>query len=119
MPPPTTGEGGYAGGSVPSTHIIYAHFYGLQVGKQKFLEKSYKTCYSVDMDETKIIPYLRAFSTLTRKEQGLYVILLAVPVAAEMTAARLADTLSISTRALSRLKRKIRAHNILHKTLPI
>lgn len=72
------------------------------------------------MDETKIIPYLRAFSTLTRKEQGLYVILLVIaPAAAEMTAARLADTLSISTRALSRLKRKIRQHDILHKTLPI
>ena len=105
---------------MPSTHIIYAHFYGLQVGKQKFLEKSYKTCYSVDMDETKIIQYLRAFSALTRKEQGLYVILLAIaPTVAGMTAARLANTLDISTRALSRLKRKIRAHNILHKTLPI
>ena len=106
---------------MPSTHILYAHFHGLQVGKQEFFEKSYKTCYSSDMDETKIFPYLRAFSTLTRKEQGLYVILLAIAptTAAGMTAARLADTLSISTRALSRLKRKIRQHDILHKTLPI
>ena len=105
---------------MPSTHILYAHFHGLQVGIQKFFEKSYKTYYSSDMDETKIFPYLRAFSALTRKEQGLYVILLAIgPTAAGMTAARLADTLSISTRALSRLKRKIRQHDILHKTLPI
>lgn len=105
---------------MPSTHIIYAHFHGLQVGKQKFFEKNYKTCYSPDMDETKIFSYLRAFSALTRKEQGLYVILLAIaPAASGMTAARLADTLSISTRALSRLKRKIRQHDILHKTLPI
>lgn len=105
---------------MPSTHIIYAHFHGLQVGNQKFLGKNYKTCYSADMDETKIIPYLRAFSALTRKEQGLYVILLVIaPTAAGMTAARLADTLSISTRALSRLKRKIRQHDILYKTLPI
>ena len=32
---------------MPSTHILYAHFHGLQVGRQKFFEKSYKTYYSV------------------------------------------------------------------------
>ena len=95
-------------------------FMDYKSGRQKFAKKSYKTYYSPDMDEAKIFPYLRAFSELTRKEQGLYVILLAIaPAAGGMTAARLADTLSISTRALSRLKRKIRQHDILHKTLPI
>lgn len=72
------------------------------------------------MDKSNIIPYLRAFSALTRKEQDTYIVLLAVlDNAQEMTAARLADTLDISTRALSRLKRKLRASQVLHKTLPL